>query len=78
MFVSSIIFSWKKDDSHGTSNDLWLEMFGYRFIDNESILNTTKPIQLIDYRSMIPEKKSKRIHSISSYDQSSFFRFVLD
>lgn len=51
-------------------------MFGYRFTDNESIINNAKPIQLIDTRSIIPEKKSKRNNSIKSYDQPRFLKFV--
>jgi len=52
-------------------------MFGYRFTDNESILNNQKNVQLIDVIAPIANKKSKRINFVKSYNKLSIFRFVL-
>jgi len=71
-----IIFSCKKDDSHGINNILWLEMFGYRFTDNESILNNHNNVQLIDIKTPIANRKSKRINFVKSYNKLSILRFV--
>jgi hypothetical protein len=51
-------------------------MFGYRFTDNESILNNEKNVQLIDVKSPIIDRKSKRILSVKSYNKLSILRFV--
>jgi hypothetical protein len=67
---------YKKNNSHTNNNSLWLEMFGYRFIDNESIINNQKNVQLIDIKTPISEKKSKRIQSVQSYNELSVIRFV--
>ena len=52
-------------------------MFGYRFTDNESILNNQKNIQPIEIKTSLPGKKSKHIHFVKSYNKSSIKRFVL-
>ncbi len=61
----------KTDDSHRSSNSLWLEMFGHRFSYNEPILDNKKHIRIT-----IPAKKSKRIPLAKSYDSSSIQRLV--
>ncbi len=48
-------------------------MFGHRFSDNETILDTKKPNNQIT----LPEKKSKRGFLIKSYDSSSIQRLVI-
>ena len=68
---------YKKDESHRNNNSLWLEMFGYRFTDHESLLNNQKSVQLIDVRTVTNDKKPKRIYLVKSYNKLSILRYVL-
>ncbi|CAF2937296.1 unnamed protein product [Rotaria sp. Silwood2] len=72
----SLIPDEQEDDSQRTNNSLWLEMFGYQFTDNESIIDNQTNVQLNDTGSTIIDKKSKRIHLVKSYSKLSILRMI--
>ncbi|CAF3841822.1 unnamed protein product, partial [Rotaria sordida] len=73
---NSLVPDEQKDDSKRSNNSLWLEMFGYQFTDNESILDNQTNIQLNVTGSTIIDKKSKRIHLVKSYNKLSILRMI--
>lgn len=56
-----------------TENDsLWIEMFGYRFSDNENQLT----VPIVNLKSNLSEKKSKSQRPDKSYERSSLERII--
>ncbi|CAF4459488.1 unnamed protein product [Rotaria socialis] len=72
----SLIPDEQKDDSQRSNNTLWLEMFGYQFTDNETMLENQKNVQLTDTTSTTIDKKSKRISLVKSYNKLSILRMM--
>ncbi|UJR35700.1 hypothetical protein I4U23_028449 [Adineta vaga] len=72
----SLVPDGQKDDLPTDNNALWLEMFGYRFIDHQSILNNQTFLQQISTEMSLTEKKSKRSHLVKSYNKSSILRMI--
>ncbi|CAF5104084.1 unnamed protein product, partial [Rotaria sp. Silwood1] len=72
----SLIPDEQKDDSQRSNNSLWLEMFGYQFTHNESLLDNQTDVQLNETGSTIIDKKSKRINLVKSYNKLSILRMI--